>query len=336
MARTKRGPNIRDVARAGDRLEQHVADGRTDAEIQSLLEAEFGHKWHVDTIRRYRRSLGVSRTPQKDVADAEPAASVLSQAPPIGLDRAEKAEWYRRQFRKSHLYVTLQAQFEPDEVDVYLQEYGDLCCQFADIVASEFLQLDDFLKHRILVARQLSLMKSFRAEIESTSRWLRQNPATADESEEDKKRRIANERLIDSKRSALKQANDRYDKLSAERNRISQNLAATRKDRLEELRGGGESFFDLVCRIQQSEKARQEEGRFAELSRMALEDEEAVMRREIVFPDGGTDPLILDERSADASSGAADDNATSGAEKGKSAEEAGQPIETGARSPDGR
>ena len=299
MARTKRAPSIRDVARAGDRLEQHVQDGRADTEIQGLLEAEFGHRWHLDTIRRFRRGLGVSRAPHKEVADAEPAASVMALVPPLGLDRLEKAEWYRRQFRKSHLYVTLQAQFEPDEVDVYLQEYGDLCCQFEDIVASEFLQLDDFLKHRLLLARQLSLMKSLRAEIKSTSRWLRQNPATADESEEEKKRRIANERLIDSKRSALKQANDRYDKLSAERNRLSQSLAATRKDRLEELRGGGESFFDLVCRIQQSEKARQEEGRFAELSRMALEDEETAMRHEILFPDGGSDPLILDERSAE-------------------------------------
>ena len=76
----------------------------------------------------------------------------------------------------------------------------------------------DPVKHRLLVARQLSLMKNLRAEIESTAKWLRQNPVTADESEEDKKRRIGNERLIDSKRSALKQANDRYDKLSAERN----------------------------------------------------------------------------------------------------------------------
>ena len=297
MARTKHAPSIRDVAGAGERLERHVQDGRTDTEIQSLLEAEFGHKWHLDTIRRFRRGLGVSRAPQKEVADAEPAASVMALTPPLGLDRSEKAEWYRTQFRRSHLYVTLLAQFEPDEVDVYLQEYGDLCCQFEDIVASEFMQIDDFLKHRLLINRQLALMKSLRAEIESTSQWLRQHPVTAEESEEDKKRRIGNERLIDSKRSALKQANDRYDKLSAERNRISQNLAATRKDRLEELRGGGESFFDLVCRIQQSDKARQEEGRFAELSRMALEDEEAAMRNEIIFPDGGKDPLILDDRS---------------------------------------
>ena len=292
MARTKRAPSIRNVARAGDRLEQHVADGRTDVEIQGLLEAEFGHRWHLDTIRRYRRGLGVSRAPRKDAADAESAASVMALAPPLGLEPLEKAEWYRAQFRKSHLYVTLQAQFEPDEVDVYLQEYGDLCIQFADLVTSEYLQLGDFLKHRLLVARQLSLMKSLRAEIESTSRWLRQNPATADESEEDKKRRIANERLIDSKRSALKQANDRYDKLSAERNRISQSLAATRKDRLEELRGGGESFLDLICRIQQSDRARREEGRFAELSRLALEDEEVAMRREILFP--GRRPRSID------------------------------------------
>ncbi|MCP4593986.1 MAG: hypothetical protein GY842_24910 [bacterium] len=298
MARTRRAPSIRDVAHAGDRLAQHVEDGRTDAEIQGALETEFGHRWHLDTIRRYRRGLGVSRAPRKDVADAESAASVMALVPPLGLDRLEKAEWYRTQFRKSHLRVTLQDQFEPDEVDVYLQEYGDLCCQFSDIVASEFLQIDDFLKHRLLIARQLSLMKTLRAEIESTSRWLRQYPPTADEPEEEKKRRIGNERLIDSRRSALKQANDRYDKLSAERNRISQSLAATRKDRLEELRGGGESFLDLVCRIQQSDRARQEEGRFAELSRMALEDEEGAMRREILFPDGGKDPLILDDRSA--------------------------------------
>jgi len=60
MARTKHAPSIRDVARAGDRLKQHVEDGRTDAEIQSLLEAEFGHKWHLDTIRRY---VNLRRTP---------------------------------------------------------------------------------------------------------------------------------------------------------------------------------------------------------------------------------------------------------------------------------
>jgi len=266
--------------------------GFADKKIQDRLEQEFGYKWSLETVRRARRKIGINKNGKEPlINNTNPTLSV----PPPGLTEQEKSEWFRDQFKKNHLFKTLKDQFTKEEINGYLQEYGDLCTQFADIVFSEFFQIDDLIKHRILINRQLTLMKIMQDELTSLAEWIAKNPSDEDESKTIKQERISKFRDLEGARNGLNKASERYDRLVGERNKIYQNLSATRKDRIDELRGGKESFFSLVASLQGSEAFRDQQGKYAELTKLASEDIKNAFRKDIELADGSKEPLIMDE-----------------------------------------
>jgi hypothetical protein len=270
-----------------------VQQGLTDKKIQERLVQECGYKWAIDTIARRRRAMGVIKKPGEKV-DLDVVESPMLSIPPHGLNSVEKAHWFRDQFKKTHLYKTIQKQFETEEVMVYIEDFGLLCCQFEDIVISEFMQVDDFIKHRILVDRQLILSRGIQRHITDLQTWFVAHPKREDEDKDTIKFRILQQRQLDDKHRYLKVVNDRYDALVKERAKIYTSLAATRRDRLDELRGGKETFFELVARLQHSSDERERQGRLAELTRIASEDIKKEFRKPVEFPDGSVSPIIMD------------------------------------------
>jgi hypothetical protein len=267
-------------------------DGVPDKKIQEELLHHYNYKWNLETIRRHRRKLGINKKTEPAIQVKENAPT--SSVPPPGLNNTEQAKWFKKQFIESHLYIILKSQFTTEEIDVYLEEYGSLCTQFSDIVTSEFFQIDEFLKHRILINRQLILMKSFQEEITELTGWVAKNPIKDDEDKDVKQMRIQQYRLLDQKRSDFAKVSERYDKLVTGRDKIYSNLAATRKDRIDELRGGRESFFNLVAMLQSSEAERDKQGKYAALTRIASQDIKEHWREPQELPDGTVEPLILD------------------------------------------
>lgn len=271
-----------------------AGQGMSDAAIAERIQAACGYTYSGETIRRNRVKLklvkGDAAAPRVDRVDGPALA-----APPATIAPQDKADWFRQEFRECHLYPTLQKQFSQDEINTYMEEYGQVCCQFEDLVVSEFFQIDDFLKHRILINRQLIRMKELQAQIEELNAWLHQCPPRDDDTKEIKGQRIERYRLLDGAHASLHKANERYDKLVAERQKIYQNLAATRRDRLDELKGGGDSFFALLANIQSNDRAREQQGQYAELTRLAAKDVAEEFRKTITFPDGSKAPIIMDE-----------------------------------------
>ena len=139
-------------------LKKLAEQGWRDQKIQDALTQEFKCEWNIQTIRRNRKKMGVIKCESGKLDENKPTLSV----PLPGLEDHEKASWFREQFLKSHLFVELKSQFHASEIQSYMEEYGDVCCQFEDIVTSEFFQIDDYLKHRILINRQLKLMKDLK------------------------------------------------------------------------------------------------------------------------------------------------------------------------------
>ena len=272
-------------------LKELCASGVPDKEIQKELLHKFSYNWNLETIRRTRRKLGINKRTESTTS---PKETSLNTFVPPGLNNIEKAEWFRDQFKRGHLYIILKNQFTKEEIDVYIQEYGDVCTQFEDIVISEFWGIDDLLKHRILINRQLILMKSYQEEISELTMWAGNNPIKDDEDKDVKQMRIQQYRLLDQKRSDFSKVSERYDKLTAGRDKIYQGLAATRKDRIEELRGGKTSFFNLVAILQSSEAERNKQGRYAALTKIASEDIKENWREPQELPNGEIDALILD------------------------------------------
>lgn len=292
LAKNKKAMNI---------LESLIHEGRTDKQITDYLNKEFKQTWSVETIRRNRKKFGIQKHKGSGAAISVEDKPVLSTPPP-GLDNQEKAAWFRNQFQQSHLFPKLQRQFEKHEADAYLEEYGNICCQFEDIVFSEFFQIDDYLKHRILIDRQLDIMKHTKEKVDEVAKWIEQNPYNPDSLEEmdpEERREYNNERankhkLLDVFLRESRNASDRYDKLVSERQRIMNNLAATRKDRQDELRGGREGFMQLVVKLQNSEEERKKHGKYAELTKIAADDYAKEYRKTHELPDGSRDHLILD------------------------------------------
>lgn len=274
-------------------LAECVKQDMTDKNIQQRLVQECGYQWTVNTISRRRRAMGVIKTPGKSV-DVDAVDTPTFTTPPHGLSENEKANWFRTQFKKTHLHQMIKKQFEPEEVSVYIENFGLLCCQFEDIVISEFMQIDDFLKHRILIDRQLIDTKSIKREILDMKTWFIMNPKTENEDKDGLRFRILQQRQLDDKYRYLKSFNDRYDALVKERQKIYNSLAATRRDRLDELKGGKATFSELVAKLQHSQDERDRLGRFAELTKIAAEDVTKKFRKPIKFPDDSIDPIIMD------------------------------------------
>lgn len=270
-----------------------IKQGLTDKQIQRRLVQECGYEWTLDTISRRRRAMGAKKKPGRPV-DTDAIDTPTFTAPPYGLSDVEKANWFRNQFKKTHLYKTIQKQFEPEEVLVYVEDFGLLCCQFEDIVTSEFMQIDDFLKHRLLVDRQLILARALQRDISDLQMWFISNPKKEDEDKDTIKFRLLQQRQLDDKYKYLKTINDRYDALVKERAKIYSGLAATRRDRIDELKGGKQTFLELVKKLQHSQDERDRQGRFAELTRLASDDIKREFRKDIKFPDDSVEPIIMD------------------------------------------
>lgn len=278
-------------------LVEMSAQGSSDAAIQARIANECGYEYNIETIRRNRNRLELrdkGQTPGRFERVDSVAGPALTMPPPE-IAEQNKADWYRRQFRESHLYPKLAKQFTSEEIENYMTEYGQICCQFEDLITSEFFLIDDFLRHRILLDRQMIRMKFWTEEIHRLQTWLSAHPLKGDEDPELKKDRIQYMRDMDSAQGSLRDANDRYDSLVAERQRIYKSLAATRKDRLDDLKGGANTFFALVAQITADDRFRAQQGQYAELTRMAAEDVQEEFRKEITFPDGNKDAIILDE-----------------------------------------
>lgn len=279
-------------------LTSGIKQGLTDKQIQKQLAQECGYEWALKTIGRRRRSMGVVKKHGRPVNVSVIDTPILT-LPPYGLSDSEKAHWFRERFQLTHMYQTIKKQFQPDEVRVYIEDFGLLCCQFEDIVVSEFMQVDDFLKHRILVDRQLILTNGIQRQIADLQEWFISNPKLEDEKDKDTiKFRIIQQRQLDDKYRHLKVSDDRYDSLVKERAKIYSGLAATRKDRLDELKGGKKTFLELVAKLQHSNEERDRQGRFAELTKIASNDIKKEFRQPIEFPDGSIEPIIMDSETS--------------------------------------
>ena len=276
-------------------LQKLIDDGTSDKQIQITLKEECGHFWGLSSIQRCRKRLCL-----KNDVEVVSVVGVDSDTPPTSLTGSQRANWYRIKFKKTGMFKTLQTQFTEEEVALYMEEYGRVCIQFDDIVTTEFMQIDDFLKHRILIARALKIIKNLNLMIESVTNWLSKHEL--DPEEEDKAvinaYREKTAQNLDH-HAVIGKANDRYDKLVSEREKISKSLAATRKDRIEELKTGGQSFIALITEIQKDAKVRRQHSQYAELTKIASDDVLGAFHKKITFPDGSKDPIFLDGKTED-------------------------------------
>lgn len=284
----ERKPQLSKHPLAIELLAKCIRQGLSDKKIQDRLEHEVGYKWNIETIRSRRKALGIIKG-SKGAIDI----SALDSPPP-GLDYAEKVQWFTDQFTKSHMFANLKRHLKDDEIPSYLDEYGKICCQFEDIVLTEYFQIDDFLKHRILIDRQMTLIKTLNERLDEVEKEIFANPLSVEPTKDEQILNRERVRRHDEIVKRIDKSNERYDKLEAARDRIYKGLAATRRDRLDELKGGKETFLQIIASLQRSKEERDKQGKYAELSKIAANDIEKEFRKPQEFPDGSSSPVIID------------------------------------------
>ncbi len=279
--------------------------GKLDKEEMGYIAENYLYKTdkdiaaHLDraesTVKRYRKSL--------DLKKESGRPSELKRNRPVAVSPNESfTEDERRAFFKGRLtnslfYSTLKQQFTDEEIKYYLEEYGSLCVQFEDIVATEQRQIDEFIKAEILGNRILRNIRITEDEFKKITKEIEEfrvtNPsiATDEQAQERDSQLTMLARILGGQSEAMA---INYQKNVDTKNKLLEHLNSRRVDRLDQIKRSGTTFVGMVEAFQKRE-LREKEGRHLELVRLAKEKKKNEWRQVSQFPDGQKDCILLDE-----------------------------------------
>lgn len=249
------------------------------------------------TIKAARKRLGVNKgaggkveTPKENNGKVIFANQRLTEE--------QRAEFFKTELSNSKFYGLLKEQFTPAEIDFYLEEWGSLCVQFEDIVATERRQIDELIKTEIMANRIRRNIKVAEDEILLLQDEVDQLRATRD-MDNDESAQERDIQLINLIRTMGAQSNAMSIDLQKNielRNKILSELNARRRDRIDQIKKSGTTFMGLIASFRERE-IREQQGKHMELVRLAKEKKKKEWRQPSVFPDRSKDCVLLDEDS---------------------------------------
>lgn len=269
---------------------------QTDKQIADYLKRD------MRTISSLRRKLGVKKKQggkvirlisSSDINEPSGKNIVASQ----NLTEDQRKNFFRIQLTNSLFYNTLKEQLTDSEIRYYLEEWGTLCVQFEDIVATEKRQIDELIKATILGNRILRNIKiaddELKIVIKEIDRFRKDHPSI--ENDEDAQERdnqlMMLARMLGSQVEAMTK---NYDSNVNGKNKLLEQLNARRSDRIDQIKRSNTTFIGLVEKFR-DHKIREQEGRHTELVRLAKEQKKAKWRNQTAFPDGQIDSVLLDD-----------------------------------------
>lgn len=254
----------------------------------------------IRSIRSVRKQLGITKRAAGKLQNFDTNSGNINGVELKAsqkLTEDQRKEFFKTQLTNTLYYQKLKDQFTDDEINFYLEEWGALCLQFEDIVATEKRQIDELIKITIMGIRVLRNVKIAEQEIEHLQEEI--------EDYRDNHKDIENDldaQEYDNGRSSLLRimmgqsqvmSND-YQKNIDIKNKILGELNARRRDRVDQLMKRGTTFLGLVSAFR-DRQIREEHGRHMELVRLAKEKKKAEWRKPIKFEDGVMDCILMDE-----------------------------------------
>jgi hypothetical protein len=279
---------------------------KTDDEIATAIGRD------LRTVVRFRKALGINKK-QGGKVNLKTSAGVDLPSHNTSIEfsqllktEEEKKTWFQLQFKSSGYYRELKRQLTPEEMELYLEEWGALCTQFEDVVATEKRQIDELIKATILHNRLLRHIRVTEDEIELLARRIEAN-RKKHKMEEDEVARATDDMMMEMVRAMASQASamaDLHHKFIDTKNKILEQLNARRRDRIEQIRSSRRSYIGLVEALQDSQ-IREAQAKRMELMKLAKEKKARSWRKPTTFPDGSRSPIILDHQTiAEAAEGA--------------------------------
>ncbi len=257
----------------------------------------------VRTVMQARRKLGIRKTVGgriDAVAINNPNVAASLASANYTLNEEERKEFYKTQFTNSLYYTNLKQQFTKDEIDFYLEEWGSLCLQFEDIVATEKRQIDEYIKMTLMGFRVLRNINAIEDEIKAIEKEIEElrkkypNLSSDPMADEARLRDEALMQLVMTMNGQAKAMSVDYQRNLELRTKLLGELNARRKDRIDQITKRDKTFLGLIQEFRNRE-VREVQGRRMELMRMAKEKKKDEWHKPVDYIDGTKDCILLDE-----------------------------------------
>ena len=240
------------------------ADTMSPEEIAANLERE------VDPVIRYLKRIG--KTANK------------IQALTVQAEYDIKSRPYWRE---------LKLQFSEDELELFLYHWKQIVAQFRkDVLATEELQIVDTIKLEVLMNRALreqqqsmNLVRELQVEIDKE----KEKPSER----QDKEMIFSIERQIASLRAAKEALSREYKDLQTKKSGMYKDLKATREQRIQKLENTKSTMAGLIEKILRDPDFFEEQGKYIEKMRMAMENEKDRLSDYHQYEDGTVDQPLL-------------------------------------------
>lgn len=254
---------------------------------------------NVRTVTAFRKKMGIFKVARGKVMNLsldknERLPSVQS---PVSkrMTHEEKANWFTTQFMNTSYFNEIKKQLTEIEIETYLQEWGALCAQFEDIVATEKRQIDELIKVQILDNRLLRNIKIIEDEINTLVVQIEKLRAEHDVASDERLQEL-DTKLMDMVQNMSYQAknmnNDHLNFIKMKNSMLAE-LNARRKDRIDAIRHSKTTFVGLVEMLQ-DQSVRDAQSKRLGLVKMSMKKKQDEFRKPTMFPDGTFDPILID------------------------------------------
>ena len=187
----------------------------------------------------------------------------------------------------------LKLQFSEDELELFLYHWKQIIAQFRkDVLATEELQIVDTIKLEVLMNRALreqqQSMNTVR-EIEVEINKEKEKPSER----QDKEMVFSMERQVASLRAAKEALSREYKDLQTKKSGMYKDLKATREQRIQKLENNKSTMAGLIEKVLRDPDFFEEQGKYIEKMRMALEKEKERLSDYHKYEDGTVDQPFI-------------------------------------------
>ncbi len=255
----------------------HNYESMTDKETAKVLCCS------SKTIERYRTSVGLTKKKRKHKAKTEFEIKQIKEDP---------KEFYRNTFVLSVRGRRLKEQVSLKEWGVVVSEWCEYHLQLEDLTYTEENTIEQIIIIKLRMDRNQKDYKNAASVRDTLMLSINVSDITdLDLTDPDE---AAIYEKIYSASIKMSDLNKEYKDLLDKSTKLQESLNVTRKQREEKGRVGADTFFDL-CKKLETQQARDETSRVAELLRLATEKNENNLRNAIEYADGEIAPQLLDK-----------------------------------------
>ena len=245
--------------------------------IRRLARESYGIKEIADKMKRtkltIRKFLDENNIPHTDMPLKERDRTIL-----------------KGKLKKKHYYPQLIQQFNNEELKYFCNLWADITLQFKDdVLPTEELDLKQYITQEILIGRALTEERENREQVDELKLEVSKEKGSGTPNYD----KVA---MCEAQIAAMKSASDastqKRDKDQKIRDNLGKHLKETRESRIKRIEDSKTSFSNFL-RMLEDEKLRENEGREAEILKLAKEKEKERLSDYHTYIDGSVDQPFL-------------------------------------------